>query len=366
MRIAIIAPLEIRVPPVAYGGTELVVSLLTEALVNRGHDVTLFASGDSVTSARLHAVLPHFLRGTTRAKGLLNLLNTVSCLNQADRFDIIHNHTGEGMATAHLVKTPMLTTLHGHLDEDWRLVFSRYRGWYNTISQSAKALLPAHEGFAGVVYNAIDVQSYPFNGGHREPHLLFLSRMSPEKGPHLAIEVARRLGCKLVLAGNVDAVDEEFFKAVVLPQVDGDQIQYVGEADYYLKRELLAQAYCLLAPLTWAEPFGLFMAEAMACGTPVIAFGRGAAPEVVKHGETGLIVHSLAEMAEAVSRVPTIDPHRCRAHVERHFDVPLMTDRYLATYEVVLTHAASEKALGDTALSTTRARRVPGAAAAVL
>jgi glycosyltransferase involved in cell wall biosynthesis len=295
----------------------------------------------------------------------LNLLNTVACLSQADRFDIIHNHTGEGMATAPLIKTPMLTTLHGHLDEDWRLAFSRYRGWYNTISRSAKALLPAHEGFAGVVYNAIEVQSYPFNGGHREPHLLFLSRMSPEKGPHLAIEVARRLGCKLVLAGNVDAVDEAFFKAVVFPQVDGDQIRYVGEADYHRKRELLAQAYCLLAPLTWAEPFGLFLAEAMACGTPVIAFGRGAAPEVVQHGETGLIVHSLAEMAAAVSRVPTIDPHRCRAHVERHFDVSLLTDRYLATYEVVLTHAASEKALGAAAPSTTRARRVPDAAAAV-
>jgi glycosyltransferase involved in cell wall biosynthesis len=366
MRIAMIAPLEIRVPPVAYGGTELVVSLLTEALVNRGHDVTLFASGDSVTSARLHSVIPHFLRGTTRSKGLLNLLNTVACLNQADRFDIIHNHTGEGMATAHLVQTPMLTTLHGHLDEDWRLLFSRYRGWYNTISRSAKALLPEREGFAGVVYNAIDVQSYPFNGGHREPHLLFLSRMSPEKGPHLAIEVARRLGCKLVLAGNVDSGDEAFFKAVVLPQVDGDQIQYVGEADSHLKRELLAQAYCLLAPITWAEPFGLFMAEAMACGTPVIALGRGAAPEVVKHGETGLIVHSLEEMAEAVSRVHTIDPHRCREHVERHFDVPIMTDRYLATYEFVLTHAAREKALGAAALSTRRDRRVPDAAAAVL
>jgi glycosyltransferase involved in cell wall biosynthesis len=365
MRIAIIAPLDIRVPPVAYGGTELVVSLLTEALVNRGHDVTLFASGDSVTGARLHAVIPHFLRGTNRSKALLNLLNTVSCLSQADRFDIIHNHTGEGMATASLIKTPMLTTLHGHLDEDWRLAFSRYRGWYNTISQSAQALLPAHEGFAGVVYNAIDVQSYPFNAGHREPHLLFLSRMSPEKGPHLAIEVARRLGCKLVLAGNVDAVDEEFFKAVVFPQVDGDQIQYVGEADYHLKRELLAQAYCLLAPLTWSEPFGLFMAEAMACGTPVIAFGRGAAPEVVKHGATGLIVNSLEEMAEAVSRVHTIDPHRCRAHVERHFDVPIMTDRYLATYEFVLTHAACEQAWGAAAPSTRRDRRVPDAAAAV-
>ena len=286
MRIAMIAPVDIRVPPSGYGGTELVVSLLTEELVARGHEVTLFASGDSLTTARLESVCPRFVRGSNSDAGLLNMLNMVSCLEQADRFDIIHNHTSlEGLSTAGLVKTPVLTTLHGNIDGDWRLLFTHYRGWYNTISRSAKSLLPEKERFAGVVPNAIDVKTYAFNSARRDHHLLFLSRMSHEKGPHLAIEVARSLGCQLILAGNVDRVDEEYFRSQVLPKVDGDQIQYVGEVDFHRKRELLSKAYCLLAPITWPEPFGLFMVESMACGTPVLAFNRGAAPEVIKHME---------------------------------------------------------------------------------
>ncbi len=173
MRIAMIAPLELRVPPIAYGGTELVVSLLTEELVSRGHDITLFASGDSITRARLESVCPHSLRGSDKDKGILNLLNTVSCLQRADQFDIIHNHTTvEGMSTAGLVKTPVLTTLHGDLNGDFRTLFTHYQGWYNAISGSAQSLLPEKERFAGVIYNAIDCASYPFNAGERDDYLL--------------------------------------------------------------------------------------------------------------------------------------------------------------------------------------------------
>ena len=291
MRIAMIAPLELRVPPAAYGGTELVVSLLTEELVRRGHDVTLFASGDSITRARLESICAHFLRGSHRDKCILNMLNVVSCLEQADRFDIIHNHNQvEGLAMAGLARTPMLTTLHDVVKGDKLELFARYKGWYNTISRSAKSLLPEKERFVGVIYNAVDVRSYPFNGASREPHLLFLSRITHDKGPHLAIEVARRLRRRLIIAGNVDTVDEEYFRTRILPEVDGDQIRYIGEADYHRKRELLARAYCLLAPIIWPEPFGLFFVEAMACGTPVVTFNRGSAPEVVKHGETGFVV----------------------------------------------------------------------------
>jgi glycosyltransferase involved in cell wall biosynthesis len=204
MRIAMIAPLEMRVPPLAYGGTELVVGLLTEELVRRGHDVTLFASGDSVTRARLASICPTFLQGSGRDAGILTMLNVVSCLQRADEFDIIHNHTCfEGLATAGLARSPVLTTLHGGLSGDWLLLFERYQGWYNTISQSAKSLLPPKERFASVIYNAIDCTSYPFNGGGRDDYLLFLSRISEEKGPHLAIEVARRLEMRLLIAGNV-------------------------------------------------------------------------------------------------------------------------------------------------------------------
>jgi glycosyltransferase involved in cell wall biosynthesis len=343
MRIGMIAPLEIRVPPAAYGGTELIVSLLTEELVRRGHEVSLFASGDSITEARLHSVCPHFLRGTNRDKNILNMLNVVSCLERADSFDIIHNHTDlPGMSLAGLVRTPMLTTLHGNLKGDWCLLFSQYQGWYNTISHSAKSLLPEKDHYVGVIYNAIDVKTYPFNDASRQPYLLFLSRISCEKGPHLAIEVARKLKMKLILAGNVDTVDERYFKEEIFPNVDGDQVEYVGEVNFEQKVRLMAEAYCLLAPITWPEPFGLFMVEAMACGTPVVAFNRGSVPEVVKHGETGFITDTLAEMTAAVENVDLIDKKRCRQHVRENFDVPRLADDYLSAYERVRQEASLE------------------------
>jgi glycosyltransferase involved in cell wall biosynthesis len=338
MRIAIISPLEMRVPPLAYGGTELLVSLLTEELVQRGHDVTLFASGDSVTGAKLGSICPSSLRGSGHDTAILTMLNVVSCVERVDEFDIIHNHTcTEGLAMAGLAKVPVLTTLHGGLSGDWLLLFERYKGWYNTISHSAKSLLPVKDRFAGVIYNAIDCISYPFNGGRRDDYLLFLSRMSHEKGPHLAIEVARRLEMRLILAGNVDSVDQKYFQSQVLSQVDNDSIQYVGEADQARKRELLCRARCLLAPITWPEPFGLFMVEAMACGTPVVAFNRGAAPEVVRHGVTGYVVETVAEMAEAVQQVSEIDPVSCRRHVKENFGVSRLADDYLDAYQRILT-----------------------------
>jgi glycosyltransferase involved in cell wall biosynthesis len=337
MRIGIIAPLELRVPPIGYGGTELVVSLLTEELVRRGHDVTLFASGDSITRARLVAGCERYLRGSARDSSILTMLNAVSCLERASEYDIIHNHTSlEGMAAAGLVRTPVLTTLHGGILGDWKLLFMHYKGWYNTISHAMKALLPKKERFAGVVYNSINVASYPFNSGKRDDYLLFLSRISSEKGPHLAIEAAKRLGARLIIAGNVHSPDRPYFEERVLPRLDGDQIVFVGEADYYRKRELMARARCLLAPVVWPEPFGLFMAEAMACGTPVIAFNNGAAPEVVSHGETGYIVNNVDEMAEAVGLVDRIDPSACRRHVEQRFNVSRMADEYLSAYIKVL------------------------------
>ncbi|HEY83121.1 MAG TPA: glycosyltransferase family 4 protein [Dehalococcoidia bacterium] len=350
MRIAMVSPLAMRVPPVAYGGTELIVSLLTEELVRRGHEVTLFASGDSVTSARLVSVCPHYLNSSGRNASILDMLNMVTCLEQADRFDIIHAHTCfEGMALAGLVKTPMLTTIHINLDGDWFELFRHYKGWYNTISRSAKSLLPDKERFVGVIYNAIDVKSYPFNGAPRKPHLLFLSRISYQKGPHLAIQVARRLGRRLIIAGNVHPHDEEYFRTMVMPEVDGDLIQYVGEADYHRKRELLSQAYCLVAPITWEEPFGLFFIEAMACGTPVVVFNRGSAPEVVKHGETGYVVDTLEEMAAAVDEVYRIDRRRCREYVEENFDAPRMADDYLRAYERILSEQGELMDIGAAA-----------------
>ena len=347
MRIAMISPLDIRVPPPGYGGTELIVGLLTDGLVRSGHDVTLFASGDSITEARLSSVCPRFLRGTGRNTKVLNLLNVLTCIEASERFDLIHNHTAlEGMALAGFSDAPVLTTLHGHLDPDMCALFAHYRGWFNTISASAKSKLPEKDHFSGVIYNAIDVFSYPFNGRRRaDSYLLFLSRISAEKGTHFAIETARRLGAPLVLAGNVDSeVDQEYFDSEILPLVDGDRVRYIGEVDYFQKRELMSQARCLLAPITWDEPFGLFMVEAMACGTPVVAFRRGSVPEVVAHGRTGLVVDTLDEMVEAARKVDAIiDPRACREHVEERFDVPRMVDDYLDAYSKILSRGEFTK-----------------------
>src|SRR5487761_110650 len=340
MRIAMVAPLEIRVPPVAYGGIELVVRMLTEELVRRGHEVTLFASGDSITSAKLVSVVPEFFRKSERTSSALSLLNVVSCLEKANDFDIIHNHTGvEGFATAGLVKTPMLTTFHGGLIGDLLILFNHYKGWYNTISQSAFRLLPPKERFAGVIYNAINCSEYPFNDGNRGEYLLFFSRFSPDKGAHLAIQAARRLKIPLILAGNLHPVEHEYFKTQVLPYVDGKMVKYEGEVDNTRKKELMANAKCLLAPITWPEPFGLFMIEAMARGTPVIAMDRGSVREVVSDGETGYVVGSLDEMTQAVKQIANIDPWNCRRHVVRNFDSAILAKNYLQAYQRVISES---------------------------
>ena len=336
MRIGMIAPLEFRLPPIAYGGTEQIVSLLTEELVRRGHEVTLFATGDSITASELVPGAPYGLRGTDRDKNVLNMLNAAACMERAGEFDVIHNHVPlAGMPLAGLIDTPVLTTFHGGFAGDWIALYNSYKGWYNTISKSAASLLELHERYVGVVYNAIDVDSYPYNPGERDDFALFMSRISREKGPDIAIEAARRGGFRLIIAGNVDEPDKEFFESRVLPHVDGEQIQYVGEADAAMKRDLYSRARLLLAPITWEEPFGLFLAEAMACGTPVIAFNRGAAPEVVEDGVTGFIVEDIEAMVDAVLRIGRIDPAACRKRVEDEFNVARMTEDYQATYEKI-------------------------------
>lgn len=337
MRVAMIAPLEMRVPPIGYGGTELVVSLLTEGLVSEGHDVTLFASGDSVTTARLVAGSEEFLRGTEHDKPILNMLNVLNCMERLDEFDLIHNHTTfEGFSMAGLVETPMLTTLHGGIAGDWDLLFHHYKGWYNAISKSALSLLPPKNRCVGAVYNAIDFSTYPFNPGPREEFLLYLSRISPEKGTHIAIEVAKQADRKLKIAGNVDDVDREYFENVILPEVDGELIEYVGEADLDMKRDLMSQADCLLAPITWNEPFGLFMVEAMACGAPVVAFRLGSVPEIVDEGVTGYVVGTVPEMISRLDDIGGIDRAVCRSTAEARFDVSRMVRDYVSAYKRVL------------------------------
>ncbi len=338
MRILQLAPLWEAVPPPAYGGTEAVVSLLTEELVRQGHEVTLAASGDSQTSAEHLAVYHRSLRRADdlQDRNPYDWSHIALSLRHARDFDVVHNHAGElAMAMSSLIDVPVLTTMHCLPTPDTQFIWERYQGAYNTISRSQRRPLAPGIGaarFVGHVYNAIDVESFPFQAEKGED-LLFLSRVSPDKGPQIAIDVARRLGRRLLIAGKVDNYDRQFFEEVIRDQIDGEQIVFLGEADARRKRELYKNAHCVLMPLTWEEPFGLVMPEAMACGTAVIALRRGAAPELIEHGKTGFVVDTVDEMVEAVKQVGRIDPAACREHVRAHFTPSIMARNYVRVYE---------------------------------
>ena len=344
MRILQLAPIWETVPPPAYGGTEAVVHVLTEELVRRGMDVTLCASGDSITSADLFSVSPRSLRpaGLTADALQLSLVHVAKSLAKARDYDLVHVHTGPpgelAMAFSHLVDVPMLATLHNLLERQTEFIWQNYGGWYNSISRQQLSSLPElpRARFAGVVHNAIDVDSFPFQT-KKDDFALFIGRMVADKAPHLAIAAARKAGVRLVIAGKVAAPEEyEYFESVIKPEIDGCSVQFVGEADATLKRELYRRARCLLVPLQWDEPFGLVMIEAMACGTPPIAFNRGAAKEIICHRETGFLVSGLDQMIDMIDRVDQIDPVACRAAVQARFSPRALADRYLAVYKKIL------------------------------
>jgi glycosyltransferase involved in cell wall biosynthesis len=237
------------------------------------------------------------------------------------------------------ITTPMLTTLHGKPTPVFSGVLDHYHGYFNCISFSHAQQFPS-TGCLGVVHHGIDIDTFPFSA-EKSDHLLYLSRISPEKGPLIAIEVARRLGKKLVMAGKISRHDRPYFEEQVKPEIDGEQIVFVGEADARMKRELFVAASCFLMPILWDEPFGLVMVEAMACGTPVVALRRGSAPELIAEGRTGYVVDTAEEMIEAVRCAELLRPEDCRAHVERYFSVERMADDYLAMYEQVMQSAGT-------------------------
>ena len=340
MKILQVAPLWERIPPPAYGGTEAVVGVLADALIQEGYDVVLCASGDSLSLAPVSWIYPRSLR---TADGIrdgtpCDWVHAAEAIAASRDFDVIHNHAGEPvMALASLTKTPMLTTMHCLITPDTKIVWERYDGYYNTVSRAQLRMVPLLERprYSGAVYNAIDVASFPF-GQSKDDYLLCLNRIAPEKGTHLAVEVARRADIKLVIAGKVDRADQDYYEAMVKPLLDGHNVTYVGEADYRLKRELFARAACLVNPICWEEPFGLVPVEAMACGTPVVAFSRGAMPELIVDGETGFLVQDVDSMVAALYRIDSIDPARCRSHVEAKFDVPVMVEGYLRLYREIV------------------------------
>lgn len=340
MKIAQIAPLWERVPPFRYGGIELIVSLLTDELVRRGHDVTLFASGDSITKAKLKSVHNQALRLDPSIKegGLYEQMMLFEIYKSAHNFDIIHSHCGcAALPYSGLVKTPTVHTLHGTFSPDNEKMFRRF-AWQPYISISEAQREPRLGlNYVHTVYNGIDTDSYAFAPTPTQPaYLAFVGRLSPEKGPLEAIKIAHATGLPLKMAGKLDLIDREFYQEQLEPQIDGEQIQYLGEVTHEEKVQLLSGASVTLFPINWREPFGLVMIESMATGTPVIGMGLGAVPEVIAHGKTGFVCHSLEKMIEAIPAAIKLDRQDCRNYVINHFSVESMTDEYEKAFQMVL------------------------------
>lgn len=340
MRIAQVAPLWERVPPPAYGGIELVVALLTDELVRRGHEVTLFATGDSISLAKLVSVHPRALRldSTVKEYNIYEMLQLSAVYERADEFDIIHSHMGcASLPYAKLVTTPTVHTLHGVFTHDNEKMF-RYAKVQPYVSISdAQRESKLGLNYVNTVYNGIDVSSYQFYPQPEEPpYLAFLGRMSPEKGPHLAIEIAKKTGWHLKIAGKIDFVDQEYFSKEVKPFIDGKQIEYLGEANHQQKNAMMGGAVATLFPITWREPFGLVMVESMASGTPVIAMRLGSTTEVVAHGKTGFLCSNVEECVSAIAKVSDLDRYACRQYVQERFSMETMTDGYEEVYQQIL------------------------------
>jgi glycosyltransferase involved in cell wall biosynthesis len=340
MRIAQVAPLWEQVPPPAYGGTELVVSLLTEELVKRGHDVTLFASGDSITSAKLESVHPRALRLDTSVKdpNIYDMLNMSRVYENADQFDIIHSHVGcVSLPFSNLVKTPTVHTLHGIFTADNQKLFTHvWNQPFISISNSQRDM-SLGLNYVSTVYNGIAANTYNFYPQpEHPPYLAFLGRISPEKGAHLAIEIAKLSGWHLKMAGKIDAVDVEYYESQIRPHVDGKQIEFLGEANHHQKNILMGGAVATLFPITWREPFGLVMIESMVTGTPVIAMNLGSAPEVIAHGVSGFLCQSVTECVDAIAPAAQLDRRTCRDHVLMNFTAKRMADGYEAVYQKIL------------------------------
>jgi glycosyltransferase involved in cell wall biosynthesis len=359
MKIAQIAPPWIAIPPKSYGGTESVISNLVEAQVAQGHEVTLFAPGDTKTSAKLVSFFPKSLleEGVPwgmHLKAFYHLQRALEQVREQD-FDIVHTHLSSAadlytFSLTAALAIPHVTTLHSHFPFDrspggWvGDADGYYMDWAPSvpmvaISESARVQekLPLH--FVGVVHHGIEMKQYRPRGKKREDFLVWLGRFVPEKGPHVAIEVAKQAQVPLVLAGTIDRyvkASVSYFHEQIEPEIDNDQIKYVGPVNMRQKVNLLSRAHGFLNPIEWEEPFGMVMIEAMALGCPVISFDRGAAPEIVVHGETGFLVHTAAEMVQFIPRIDQIDREALRIYVEQHYSAQVMAENYVKIYEKLI------------------------------
>ncbi len=348
MRIAQLAPLVEPIPPVGYGGTELVVSHLTESLLELGHDVTLFASGDSQTNAKLVSVTPHGLRLWTdipiRRWLAYDIQLLIELQRRQDDFDLIHNHMGfQALSWLEHLQCPSVTTLHNPIRDYCAPIFLAYKDLnYISISNAYKRLnYPDELNYIANVYNGIEISQFKFKPKAEKSYLLFIGRLGHDKGTREAIEIAGRVGMPIKLAGKVDEADAEYFEQFVKPSLDDKDVQYLGEVDLSQKVELYGNAYAVIYPLNFDEPFGLVMVESLACGTPLLALDRGSVREILSDGETAVIGNSLDDLVERFSELEKISRLACHNRVAQLFSKDQMTANYLSVYEKVLGAKAS-------------------------
>ncbi|GAU92810.1 hypothetical protein RvY_04843 [Ramazzottius varieornatus] len=363
LRIAQVAPLFESCPPQLYGGTERIVSYLTEELVKEGHQVTLFASGDSITEARLIPCVKTAIRlnPAIKIECIYSMLMFEKVLQMEDQFDIIHFHTDFlSFGLFRHLASKCITTIHGRCDiEDLPLVYAEYKDMkIVSISDNQRIPLLGIANFYATVYHGIPPLRFsltPFNGGY----LAFLGRISPEKRPDRAIEIAQKAGIKLRIAAKVDKADQEYYDREIKPMIDGNPlVEFIGEINQEQKSDFLGNAIALAFPIDWPEPFGIVMIEAMSCGTPVIAYPHGSVREVIDDGISGILVESIEEAVAAVPRAAAMDRRLVRKTFDDRFSVPNMAKNYIQLYEKML-HA---KKLEDSTKTSTLIEQILSAA----
>ncbi len=379
LRIAMVAPPWFGLPPKGYGGTEAVVAALVDELVKRGHDVTLVGAGRNGTKAQhfvaSYQVPPSAELGRSAMPEAIHAAEAARALEGLD-LDVVHDHSLCGPLLARSRSIPTVCTMHGPVTGENGDYYSRLGTSVSlvAISEAQRRMAPRMH-WAGMVHNAVDVRSFPFVTA-KDDYVLWLGRFSPDKGAHLAIRAARAAGRRIVLAGKLSEEPEKaYFEKEVRPLL-GAGVEYVGEADAALKRELFSHATCLVFPIQWDEPFGMVMIESMACGTPVVATRRGSVPEVLDDGRTGFIVDSLDDLPDAINRTTELDPAASRERALAHFDLSVMAEGYERVYRRLIRHqsavplaahaaAASRRPISHRTLATSaRIRRVNDPAAA--
>jgi glycosyltransferase involved in cell wall biosynthesis len=346
LRIAQIAPLIESVPPKFYGGTERVVAYLTDSLVKLGNDVTLFASGDSVTTAKLIAVTPTSLRLSNCVDLMAgNILQLQEVMDRSQEFDVLHFHTDylHFPATRSIIKKTF-TTLHGRLDiPELKPLYEKFNDVpVISISDAQRTPLPM-ANWVATVYHGLPLDLYQPGNGEGD-YVVFLGRFSPEKRADRAIEIARRAGIKIKIAAKVDKADERYFETEIRHLLDEPHVEYLNEVGESEKGPLLANAKALLFPIDWPEPFGMVLIEAMACGTPIIAYAHGSVPEIIEHGKTGFVVNNIDKAVEALQNIHLISREECRATFEKRFSDIVMAQNYMRLYERIV-HKQSARAI---------------------